>query len=238
MYKDVKKKLLSVVLCVCMVIGAVQIVPRAKAAATGSNGSYQVTIGTIGTAQTQVVNVKLASASTEYSYTNQEKKPAIADVQTASGASIKAEFNSELVIIGDNVNAGTFHGVLSPKSGGKYFADESEASQIPFTIKQATPQKIIPDKGSVLNPVLKYAAGGQSPDLASVTVVLTNGNQITYTGKDAISKHFSLSKISAVGRDQECTITLTDNVNFDSSVTEKVLCDVAYDLADSTFAAL
>ncbi len=238
MYKDVKKKLLSVALCVCMVIGAVQVVPRAKAAATESNGSYQVTIGTKGTGITEVVTVKLASASTEYSYTNQEKKPAIADVQTASGASIKAEFNSELVIIGDNVNAGTFHGVLSPKSGGKYFADESEASQIPFTIKRAIPQKIIPDTGSVLNPVLKYAAGGQTPDLASVTVMLANGNPITYTGKDAISKHFSLSKISAVGRDQKCTVTLTDTNNFDNSVTAEVPCDVAYDLADSTFVAL
>ena len=34
MYRDVKKKLLSVALCICMIIGLVQVVPRAKAAAT------------------------------------------------------------------------------------------------------------------------------------------------------------------------------------------------------------
>ena len=31
MYKDVKKKLLAVALCICMVIGAVEVVPRVKA---------------------------------------------------------------------------------------------------------------------------------------------------------------------------------------------------------------
>ena len=32
MYRDVKKKLLSVAICICMIIGLVQVVPKAKAA--------------------------------------------------------------------------------------------------------------------------------------------------------------------------------------------------------------
>lgn len=47
MYKDVKKKLLAVVLCICMVIGAVEIAPRVKAetkTVTGSVSGTPVTI--------------------------------------------------------------------------------------------------------------------------------------------------------------------------------------------------
>lgn len=239
MYKDVKKKLLSVALCICMVIGAVQVVPRAKAAyADGGNGTYKVLVGMNGSSDLQTVTVTLASTSTEYSYTNKENKPSISDVQTASGTSIRGEFNSELTIMGDNVNAGTFYGVLSPTSTSQYYADKTDASKIPFTIKKATPQEISANSGSTLNPVLKYAADGKSPDLASVIVTLTNGRTIEYTGKDAISNHFTLSKISTVGKKQPCTVTLADTTNFDGTISTTVLCDMAYDMADSTYATL
>lgn len=236
MYKDVKKKLLSVALCICMVIGAVQVVPRAKAAyAGGSNGTYKVFVRENGSSERQEVTVTLARQSTEYTYTNTEKKPLITDVRTASGASLMNYFNRELDIEGDNVNVGSFYGILSP-SGSEYMAVQADDSKIPFTIKQATPSEI---KASASNTVLKYVAGGRTPDLASVTVILTDDNDtIEYTGKDAISEHFTLSKISTVGTRQSCTVTLKDSKNFNikSTISTTVDFDMAYDMAE--FAAL
>ena len=112
MYKDVKKKLLAVALCICMVIGAVEVVPRVKAAATADeNGYYPITVEKLGdTSGEQItVYVQLSDAPT-YTYANKAYQPTIKRVVTdpsqPEATDITAEcFKTELTITGVNVNS-------------------------------------------------------------------------------------------------------------------------------------
>lgn len=246
MYRDVKKKLLSVALCICMIIGMVQVVPRVKAAATKSDGYYQVTVSEIGVDGTQTVYVKL-SADTEYDYTGQEYAPRISKVVKDKAhpetSDITSSFQTYLKIVsGSKVNAGKFYGVLQPQN--TYSIDETKTeNQIEFTINPAEIDTMDVNTGTTGKPVLKYADGGVKPQLDSVVITLKNNvsTTITYTGSQ-IDSYCSVSAISEVGRNKESIVTLKENQNFknwnDVNLSQKVKCDVAYDLGDARFIEL
>ena len=80
MYRDVKKKLLSVALCICMIIGLVQVVPRAKAAAKepDEQGYYHITVP-FKTGGSNTVRVKI-SGMTSLTYKGGAYNPTISEV--------------------------------------------------------------------------------------------------------------------------------------------------------------
>ncbi len=237
MYKDVKKKLLSVVLCICMVIGAVQVVPKAQAAAE-SNGYYPITVGVVGTSDTITAYVKLSSATT-YTYNRRAHTPEISDVvtDTASPAtsSIKSHFQSVLNIVsGSQTDVGTFYGLLASKDN-VYSVKDTADNRIAFTINQAT----ITDMDVVTDGnILKYAGDGVLPAVSSITLTTNTYDTIEYTDTAEIADNFDIEKITSVGKNKESAVTLKKNSNFANTISKTVQCSVAYDLGNTTYASL
>ena len=249
MYKDVKKKLLAVALCICMVIGAVEVVPRVKAAATADeNGYYPITVEKLGdTSGEQItVYVQLSDAPT-YTYANKAYQPTIKRVVTdpsqPEATDITAEcFKTDLTITGDNVNAGTFYGVIAPKKTYSVDADKP-GNQIAFQIQPAKIDYISVAIESGINPVVKYAAGGAVFAPESVTIVLNDAESTSITyNKDQVKDYFSISPITEPGKGKTCTVKVRENANFSNcdaaNASTQVTCDVAYDLSDSDYARL
>lgn len=237
MYKDVKKKLLSVALCVCMVIGAVQVVPRAKAAATVSGDYYPITVGVVGTSDTKTVYVHLASPTT-YTYNGSAHAPEIdavvTDTSNPQGTSILGNFQTALNIVeGSTTDAGKFYGLLASKDS-TYSVSDTESNRIEFTINSAT---VTDMKVTVDADILKYTDGGVQPTVSEVVLTTDSSEEITYTGAD-IENNFSIGKITTVGKNQESEIELKSNSNFTNTYKTTAKCTVAYDLGNSAYAKL
>ena len=229
MYKDVKKKLLSVVLCVCMVIGAVQVVPRAKAAATASGGYYEITAGY--TSQTGTEKLKVAlNYSSPLSYNGSAYAPEVTQVLNQSNQDVTNQFARELKCTGDTTNTGSFYGVLVPAAGSTYTINEdNESNQIEFAIESSRIRELVIDTGasSGTTPVLKYAGNNTVPTFVSVKAKLDSGTILL--SKD----QYNVTPITEVGEKQTCTVTVTDSKNFSNSAetSKQVTYDVAYDLS-------
>lgn len=229
MYKDVKKKLLSVALCICMVIGAVQVVPRAKAAASLNGDYYEITAGYSSTGGSETLKVKVAG-STTLTYKGSAYAPEITEVLNQNGEDITSQFATKLDCTGTTTNKGNFYGVLVPSSGSKYTVDKTqESNQIEFTIDPATISKLIINTGAQPgdNPVLKYAGVNTVPTFVSVSAQLASGIRIPLN-----EDQYSVTPITEVGEGETCTVTVTDSENFSNSgKSETVTYDVAYDLS-------
>ncbi|MCI7130018.1 MAG: hypothetical protein MSA09_05590 [Lachnospiraceae bacterium] len=239
MYKDVKKKLLAVALCICMVIGAVEVVPRVKAAATADgNGYYPITVGYKTATGSEQVRVKLATA-TSLGFKNAPYEPMIADVINSENVSIKGSFQSKMAVVnnGDNVNVGSFYCKLVPTSDSKYATIDTEENFIEFHITPVKIADLIIDTGSTDNLVLKYSDSGVKPTFVSVEAKLDDsvGTRIPLD-----VTQYDASDIRDVGRNLSSTVRIKDNKNFsnESDITKEVKCDVAYDLGDSRFMKL
>lgn len=229
MYKDVKKKLLSVALCVCMVIGAVQVVPRAKAAATLNGGYYEITAGY--TSQTGTEKLKVAlNYSSPLSYNGSAYAPEVTQVLNQSNQDVTNQFARELKCTGDTTNTGSFYGVLVPAAGSTYTINEdNESNQIEFAIESSRIRELVIDTGasSGTTPVLKYAGNNTVPTFVSVKAKLDSGTILL--SKD----QYNVTPITEVGEKQTCTVTVTDSKNFSNSAetSKQVTYDVAYDLS-------
>ncbi len=229
MYKDVKKKLLSVVLCVCMVIGAVQVVPRAKAAATASGGYYEITAGYASQTGTEKLKVAL-NYSSPLSYNGSAYAPEVTQVLNESNKDVTNQFARELKCTGDTTNTGSFYGVLVPAAGSTYTINEdNESNRIEFTIESSRIRELVIDTGtsSGTTPVLKYAGNSTVPTFVSVKAKLDSGTILL--SKD----QYNVTPITGVGEKQTCTVTVTDSKNFSNSadISKPVTYDVAYDLS-------
>lgn len=230
MYKDVKKKLLSVALCVCMVIGAVQVVPRAKAAASLNGDYYEITAGYSTTGGSETLKVKV-SGSTTLTYKGSAYAPEVTEVLNQNGDDVSGQFATKLDCTGDTTNKGSFYGVLVPDAESKYTVDKTkESNQIPFTIAPADISKLIIDTGakSGENPVVKYAGDRTVPTFVSVTALLTNNVRIPLS-----ENQYSVTPITEVGEGKTCTVTVIDSENFSNNpgASATVTYDVAYDLS-------
>ncbi len=228
MYKDVKKKLLSVVLCVCMVIGAVQVVPRAKAAASQNGDYYEITAGYNSTGGSETLRVKV-SGSTTLTYKGSAYAPEVTEVLDQNGKDVTGQFATKLDCTGDTTNKGSFYGVLVPSSGSKYTVDKTqESNQIKFTIDPATIAKLTVNTGAISGEtaVLKYAGSNTVPTFVSVNARLQSSGVTISLSED----QYSVTPITEVGEGKTCTVTVTDSENFSNSKSETVTYDVAYDL--------
>ena len=229
MYKDVKKKLLSVVLCVCMVIGAVQVVPRAKAAATLNGGYYEITAGFASQPGSETLKVAL-NYSSSLPYNGSAYAPEVTQVLNQSNQDVTNQFATALKCTGDTTNTGSFYGVLVPVAGSTYTINSDENNRIVFTIEPSRIRDLVIDTGasSGANPVLKYAGNNTVPTFASVKARLYTGATILLS-----EAQYEVTPITEVGENQICTVTVTDSTNFSNSaeISKPVKYDVAYDLS-------
>lgn len=229
MYKDVKKKLLSVALCVCMVIGAVQVVPRAKAAATLNGGYYEITAGFASQPGSETLKVAL-NYSSSLPYNGSAYAPEVTQVLNQSNQDVTNQFATALKCTGDTTNTGSFYGVLVPVAGSTYTINSDENNRIVFTIEPSRIRDLVIDTGasSGANPVLKYAGNNTVPTFASVKARLYTGATILLS-----EAQYEVTPITEVGENQICTVTVTDSTNFSNSaeISKSVKYDVAYDLS-------
>ena len=224
MYRDVKKKLLSVAICICMIIGLVQVVPRAKAAATDmSEGTKEIQGKVSGVDGTKTFRITYEGKKFVYDGTTQGptlKKVEIIEDLTTTDVTSKCELSNGFV------NAGAYSCYLIGKSGSGYSFEQTNVNAIPYTIEKAKISDITVNYNKDL--ALKYDSNGVKPDISSVTVKLDDGNSTRLN----LTDQYTVTTLASVGLDQDCTVTITGN-NFDNAgKTEATIkCDVAYDLA-------
>ena len=222
MYKDVKKKLLSVALCICMIIGMVQVVPRVKAAATTKTIQAKLT-GADGERNIEV-NYTLPSVT----YDGNIHRPDLTSVVDKTNST--AISNCVLTTKVDPKDAGTYEVFLEDKSGDYEFPKTPIDS---FTIAQAT----IKSANFVWNGTtlaLQDSSKGVVPEFSTAQFVLNDG----ITKINLTSEQYTVDPITAVGL-QTCTIHIKDAVkkNFTNNTTASVYnptvddCVVAYDLS-------
>ena len=168
MYRDVKKKLLSVALCICMIIGMVQVVPKAKAAASVSGNTITVK-GKDSDGVEQ--EYKFIVDQTSFSYNGGIQMPTIRSA-TVNGSNLSISgWTLERKSGDDGKTVGTHTCYL--KAEGYTFTEA--ATSFDYTITQAVIDDIIVDKDSA---AVAWRAGGTSPQITSVNVETSGGDTI------------------------------------------------------------
>lgn len=126
MYRDVKKKLLSVVICICMLIGMVQVVPKVKAA---DNKEVQVTATYGSGSQSATFKFKLKTDTLRYNGSAQ-----LPEIVAGSVECSNTSFSGSLSISGiGGVNAGSYKCTVTASQGNWNFPDDC----IDYTIEKA-----------------------------------------------------------------------------------------------------
>lgn len=194
MYKDVKKKLLSVALCICMIIGMVQVAPRVKAAsdtgravtrsqqvqATRDNGAVTATFTITLTWETQQYNggnqkPEIASWTCddpEYPYKGNENAIKLLDPENVTSWSDVGTYECKLF---NNVwnfgNATIAYSITRAEVQNLQAELKDEATVQKYTGKNVLPQKsdinltaLFPGKGRKSIAASQYTISGGTTD--------------------------------------------------------------------------
>ena len=218
MYRDVKKKLLSVALCICMIIGMVQVVPRAKAAATVSGKTITVK-GTDrdGNVHDYILTVDQMS----FSYNGDVQMPTIKSAMEG-GSNLDISSWSLVRKNGDDgKTVGTHTCYLTTADG--YIFTEADTS-FNYTITKAIIDTINVYKDAA---AVTWRAGGTPPQITSVTVETRGGDTISLN-----STQYTVSSESGTGS-KTAELTVTDATNFDLASPNKSKANVDYKIAYS-----
>lgn len=214
MYRDVKKKLLSVALCICMVIGAVQIVPKAQAAAT-----KQVTVvGTYGVQQTPA-NFTIELVSPTLIYNGQSQLPEISKVTCDN-----SDFRGTVSISGvGGVDAGTY--TCNIVSDGWTFPDNC----ISYEIKKASISSISADVKQDLK-VQKYTGNIVTPAAEDI-VVKADVNGVF--GQEIDPSQYTVTGEQSTCGLATCKITINSKNYTGSLEKDGISYVIAYDMGSS-----
>lgn len=223
MYRDVKKKLLSVALCICMIIGMVQVVPKAKAEEKTVEGYVKDYIGT-----TNYLVVYNAPTAT---YDGQSHKASLTSVtREKDGNLVNCQLfykkDGESDSISEPVDAGTYDIYLEdlegknefPNSIGKLEIAQAEIASVKFDTDGET--------------LLISDATGVKPYLQNHYILTTERNKINLEE----NTDYTISAITESGIEQDCKINFLSHVkdNFSnwSDFLDKVTvsCTAAYDI--------
>ena len=220
MYRDVKKKLLSVVICICMLIGMVQVVPRAKAAATlvaGTSTTFLVH-GRYNGGNEEEFHITVDY--TKFSYDGSPHQPTISSIENKTASS--GDYSSFYLQNVNAISAGTHTTAVKDPSGNWSFR---ETDVIEFEITRRNVSEISVDRGK--GTVVSYTGGVVYPQKKDLVVTAsTNGTSITLA-----ADQYELSEgASAVGTSASCKVTLNDP-NYSSSPTTSCNYVIAYDLS-------
>ena len=217
MYRDVKKKLLSVALCICMIIGMVQVVPKAKAAASVSGNTITVK-GKDSDGVEQ--EYKFIVDQTSFSYNGGIQMPTIRSA-TVNGSNLSISgWTLERKSGDDGKTVGTHTCYL--KAEGYTFTEA--ATSFDYTITQAVIDDIIVDKDSA---AVAWRAGGTSPQITSVNVETSGGDTIPLN-----PTQYTVSSALGTGS-MDAELTVTDSKNFDLTPPNKSKTTFSYKVAYS-----
>ena len=225
MYRDVKKKLLSVALCVCMIIGMVQIVPKAEAAEPVSNQTASISGSLVGGSGASITFTVTYSVPTG-AYDGTVHMPVLMSVKDPDGNPIS---NCKLTVEGTPINAGTYGLYLKDESNNYSFQSTSFAT---FTIPQAEIKgaNFVWDGEPV---AIKDSTVGAIPSFSKAQLVLGDGISTI----DLTSDQYTVEPMKTVGASQPCYIHVKDSVkkNFTNETSDffnpTTTCHVAYDLS-------
>lgn len=221
MYKDVRKKLLSVALCICMVIGMVQVVPKVKAAEitiTGDDVGYLVNF-----------HVR-CDLETEKYYNGKSQLPDLTSVTLDNGTNVTNDF--ELYTRPENpTNVGTYEVYLRAKDTSGYNIPPTSNSLIgTYKIMQATFARYEFTCGDVV-PIKNNS--GAVPKLSVAKLVTKRGAEI-----DLTDNQYTVEAVTRTGRDIPVKVSVSEEMrnNFtadSASAFDKmeVRCRAAYDLS-------
>ena len=222
MYKDVKKKLIALVLSICMVAAVIEVVPIVRAAAE-QNSEQEYLIhgkrsGTAGNAAPQTFKVKLVSGTTSFIYDGSSHIPTLEYVKDANGNEIKG-----VTLNGAGVNAGEYGCTLSA-DGYNFYTDES--NQIPFRIEKATITDLSVTYDATQTLKLQ-TADGVTPTVSSVKATIQNGII------DIPSTQYTIAKLTHTGLSQTTQLTVNNdagNFTANDKLTKNLTYNVGYDL--------
>lgn len=233
MYKDVKKKLIALVLSICMVAAVIEVVPIVRAATdttVHTINTFKVSVDGIGTPKK--VTVKYEGNSFDYNGESQcpKLKEVIIDKEGDDPAVDITQYCS-LQVDGDHKDASTTEYNCYLVGSNGYSFDKNE-TKIPFKINQVTVKKleVIYDnqKVNILN------QDKIKPAVNNVNAILLDGSSIllSYDPANDNNSDYTIADITETGLAVPCKITLKGgaNTNFTSSVEETITCKVAYDL--------
>ena len=223
MYRDVKKKLLSVALCICMIIGMVQVVPRAKAAADDTGRYTKNITGSVEGAGNKDFRITYQGAS--FTYDGTEKKPTLVSVEIIDGSQT-IEVKDKCELSSGGTDAGTYSCYLVGKPGSGYTFAQNESTAITYTINKAKISDITVNYDKDVT--LKYDSKGVTPNVSSVVVKLNDGNGTRLT----LTDQYTVAPLTKIGLEQDCKVSINGK-NFDDAgkMETTIQCDVAYDLA-------
>ena len=225
MYKDVKKKLLAVALCICMVIGAVEVVPRVKADAQPMSDQTATIKGHLvgGSGDS---DFKVTYRVSTGSYDGTEHTPVLISVKDKDNQMVE---NCQLRVNKTPIDAGTYELYLEDTSQKYQFQNTSFAS---FTIGKASISGVnfVWDKVPV---AIKDSTVGATPNFTEAQLVLGDG----ITTINLTPDQYTVEPMKEVGANKECKIHIKESVkqNFDDASSSyfnpTTNCHVGYDLA-------
>ena len=222
MYRDVKKKLLSVALCICMIIGMVQVVPRAKAAAEKVSSNVYKVRGYYNNGSEEIFNITVDY--TEFSYDGAPHQPRITNIAHVPATSESYNFKLTEInpIDADNYTVP----VVDPNGSWTFHASDA----IPFSITKRSVSDITvrsKDGGALIVDYTGSAVYPQKEDL--IVQAICNGTPVTLN-----DDQYELSAGSTqVGTNAKCTVTLTDT-NYNASPSTQLTYVIAYNLGKTT----
>lgn len=244
MYKDVKKKLIALVLSICMVATVIEVVPIVKADAntetvisglqvTGSNGDKNITLTYIGN---------------QFTYTGEEIYPTIKSVMIDGTSTDIKEYCKFVTTDGKKpVTVGTYSVVLEAKTAADgvpnnpyRFTNKNLDKKYTYDIVQATAEKITVTRN---NPSGILIVDGENvyPDLKTVTVEWESGTYTKDLNRNAEVEEYTVTPVTQAndnskktGTSGTFTVTLNDTKNFSNVVSATIMdCIVAYDLGNN-----
>lgn len=216
MYRDVKKKILSVALCICMIIGMVQVVPKARAAVAPEMGGYyklQAYDNTYG----QTIGVRVYIDAVKFEYNGYAQGPQITSVTKEDGTPI---YDGWSLTGATATEIGNYEATVV---GGTGYAITSIDTKISYSI---VPAKIYNVTCDDLDTVL-WNGTSSIPDVTGKVKVSLAGNNWTLNNNQV-----QVEKIS--GGDSgpaRAKITVTDSEHFNLSESSTKTTEKDYTIA-------
>ena len=240
MYKDVKKKLIALVLSICMVAAVIEVVPIVRAAANSEH-----VVSGLYVDDGEKKSITLTYIGDEFDYTGEKIYPEIKSVMINDTSTNIRDFCKFETVDGSKpINAGSYTIKLSAKEvNDKLPSDYTEnpynfaqlniGKNFSFQINAVKAEKL-KVKQTNAESIIILDQSGAKPDLQSVSVVWANGTKekvLDPSQYDVSAITQSGGGSSKTGANGTFKVTLKQNDNFTNTPFAQVTdCTVAYDM--------
>lgn len=235
MYKDVRKKLLSVALCICMVMGMVQVVPKVKAA-TVSRGD--ITGQLRGESCTYTVTYEDPNQTFTYNGMSQLPKLELVTATTSGGAFSYNVTQYFRFRTDDSVNAGANKRVFletdKSQTNVPCTLTESQVEMFTYEIGQA---ELVDGYFQCTGDVVSIKSGSTACPAIEVARLITKGG----VSIGLTSDQYTVGAVSGTGYNVKASITVNSDIqnNFTAGSQDifkgltTTTCKAGYDLSDN-----